>query len=67
MKNVTLSADETLIEAARLLIEDPDVTILMLGDGAEKQRLKALAGHAANIVFLDSVPKDAVADHWALL
>lgn len=58
---------ETLIEAAGLLIDDPTVTILMLGDGAEKPRLKALAENAANIVFLDSVPKDAVADHWALL
>lgn len=63
---------ETLIEAAALLADDDKsehICILFLGDGAEKEALiaSARARSLQNVVFVDSVPKQQVADHWALL
>lgn len=61
---------DTLVDAATLLAGNPDadkIRIILLGDGAEKEKLKRDAAGLANILFLDSVPKTEVADHWALL
>jgi glycosyltransferase involved in cell wall biosynthesis len=63
---------ETVLEAAKLLQEQPDgdrFRILLLGDGAMKSRLisKARDMKLENIVFVDTVPKDEVVKYWALL
>jgi glycosyltransferase involved in cell wall biosynthesis len=61
---------DTLLEAASLLASMPEagnIRIVLLGDGAEKERLKQRANGMTNVVFLESVAKSEVADHWALL
>jgi len=63
---------DTLLEAAALLKERSDaeaIRFLLLGDGAENARLVAYAKHKGltNVVFVDTVAKDRVADYWALL
>jgi len=63
---------ETLLAAARRLQDDPvgrDIRLLFLGDGANKERLKAQAKTMglSNVVFIDSVPKDQVVRYWSLL
>jgi glycosyltransferase involved in cell wall biosynthesis len=63
---------ETLLEAADRLRARPGgerFSIVLLGDGAQKAALKAdaAARGLANVVFIDSVPKDEVARYWALL
>jgi glycosyltransferase involved in cell wall biosynthesis len=62
----------TLIEAAEMLsggAHRDRVCILMLGDGAERQRLKcaAEAKRIDNMLFLESVGKDEVVRYWSLL
>ena len=55
---------ETLLDAAVLLRDAPDVRILLLGDGARKDALVARAhelGVGDSVVFIDSVPKSEVA------
>lgn len=63
---------DTLVDAAALLAARDDtshIRILMLGDGAERARLKsdAEARGLTNILFLESVPKDEVVRYWSLL
>ena len=61
---------ETLLDAAVLLRDTPDVRILLLGDGARKDVLVARArelGVDGNVLFVDSVPKSEVARYWSLL
>ena len=63
---------ETLLEAARQLQQTPgaeDVHLVMLGDGARKKDIVALARAMGlrNVSFLDSVPKGQVVRYWALL
>ncbi len=64
---------ETLLDAAALLREHPrgrDIRWLFLGDGARKRALReraAALGLADTVVFVDSVPKEAVARYWSLL
>lgn len=62
----------TVLHAADLVRSWPDgerFRFLLLGDGAEKQHLKALAAdlHLDNVVFVDTVPKDQVVRYWSLL
>lgn len=62
----------TLLEAASLLQDDPegrDCRFVFVGDGADKKRLVAFAAKQGlqNVVFVDPVPKNEVADYWALL
>lgn len=59
---------ETLLEAAALLKDRP-IGLLLLGDGAAKASLKSKAAEMAlaNVVFVDTVPKDQVARYWSLL
>jgi colanic acid biosynthesis glycosyl transferase WcaI len=57
---------DTLIETARLLRDDPAaprVTLLLVGEGAEKARLKSRAQELglANLLFWDQRPRDQVA------
>jgi glycosyltransferase involved in cell wall biosynthesis len=60
---------ETLLDAALLLRDAPDVRILFLGDGARREALVARARELSldNVVFLESVPKSEVARYWSLL
>ncbi len=63
---------ETLLDAAeqcQKLAEGRPVRLLMLGDGARKADLIAEAARRglANVLFVDSVPKDEVARYWSLL
>ncbi len=63
---------ETLLEAARLLRDDPrgrDIRLVLLGDGAGKAKLMAQARAMGldNVLFLDSVPKEQVVRYWSLL
>lgn len=61
----------TLLEAAALLQAEgrDDIRLLLLGDGASKQELRAHseAMQLTNVVFVDTVPKDEVVDYWSLL
>lgn len=62
----------TILEAAKILSEDPmtaNVRFMFLGDGAEKSKLVATTKEMMleNVIFLDSVPRDAVAAYWSLL
>lgn len=62
----------TVLEAARRLKEmqeGADVGFMLLGDGAEKERLKAEAARLGldNVRFVDTVPKDQVPRYWSLL
>lgn len=63
---------ETLLDAAEQLghtTDGADVRLLLLGDGARKAQLKADAQRRglANVVFVDTVPKEEVARYWSLL
>lgn len=63
---------DTLLEAAARLEAHPEgqgVRLLMLGDGAAKQTLKARAKAMGltSVIFVDSVAKSEVARYWALL
>lgn len=62
----------TIVEAARLVEAEArsrDIHFLLLGDGSEKDRLKAQCAEAGigNVTFLDSVPRSEVARYWSLL
>ena len=63
---------DTLLEAAKLLRDDPegqDIRILMIGDGSDRKRLvdRAEAEQLTNVMMLESVPREQVADYWSLL
>ena len=60
---------ETLLDAAALLRDAPDVRILLLGDGARREALVERARELGldNVVFVESVPKAEVARYWSLL
>jgi glycosyltransferase involved in cell wall biosynthesis len=57
-----------LLHAAKILKEkDPDVKIMLVGDGMEKPILKEKAQewNMDNVIFIDSVPKDVIVDYVA--
>lgn len=56
-----------ILEAARLLNDQPDVHFLLVGNGMEKPALKNTAGQWAlsNVTFVDSVPKREIVDYVA--
>lgn len=63
---------ETLIEAAKILAgveRAARVRVMMLGDGAHRQRLedRAKAERLKNILFINSVPKHEVTRYWSIL
>jgi colanic acid biosynthesis glycosyl transferase WcaI len=53
---------ETLLDAADRLRQSPSVLFLLVGEGAEKERIKALAQSRSltNIIFLDQQPRETV-------
>lgn len=63
---------ETLLDAAEMAQAAPktrDYHFLFVGHGAEKGKLEALAAKRklANVAFIDTVPKEEVANYWSLL
>lgn len=63
---------DTLLDAADELQRDPigpPFSFLFLGDGAEKEKLKARARSMGldHVHFIDSVSKDQVVRYWSLL
>jgi glycosyltransferase involved in cell wall biosynthesis len=59
---------ETLLEAAGLLRDHPDIVFLLIGDGAERQRLLGLrdAQGLSNVKMLDQQPKAKMPLLWDL-
>jgi colanic acid biosynthesis glycosyl transferase WcaI len=54
---------ETLLDAAsQLQLQNPDALFLLVGEGAEKERIKALAQSRglANVRFLDQQPREKI-------
>lgn len=63
---------DTLIDAAKALASTERaarIRIMMLGDGAHRERLedRAKAERLNNILFIDSVPKHQVTRYWSIL
>lgn len=63
---------DTLIDSAKALAQSKhaaQVRFIMLGDGAQRQRLEARARTEGldNIRFIESVPKDEVVRYWSIL
>lgn len=58
----------TVLEAAALLKEREDIVFLMVGDGAEKERLVKLRDEMqlTNVIMLDQKPKEAMPAIWAV-
>jgi len=59
---------ETVLQAARLLEERPDIVFLLVGDGAERPRLerKAIEMGLANVRFIDFQPPERLVRFYAL-
>ncbi|MFC4346748.1 glycosyltransferase family 4 protein [Kordiimonas lipolytica] len=63
---------DTLLDAAAILMNDPasaNIRLLLLGDGAERERLKARAKQLGlrNVIFCASVTKEEVVRYWSVL
>lgn len=58
---------DTVLEAAELLRDRSDIAFLLVGDGAERERLVAevAARGLANVVMLGQQPKSAMPGVWA--
>lgn len=58
----------TVLEAAEILKDRNDIVFLMVGDGAEKEKLIRMreAQGIENVVMLDQQPKDAMPSIWAV-
>ena len=56
-----------LLEAARLLQDQPEIAVVFVGDGKEKPALQAQAAQMGlhNVYFLPPVPKDGMAQALA--
>ena len=54
------NALDSFIEAAKILKEQNSIAFVLVGDGAQKEKLLALAENCNNISFVDSVQKDQV-------
>jgi glycosyltransferase involved in cell wall biosynthesis len=59
---------ETALEAAALLEDEPEIALLIVGDGAERARLQALARERrlTNLSILDQQPKERMPTLWGL-
>ena len=51
------NALENLLAAARLLVDDPDIGVVIVGHGSEDDRLRALAADLDNVTFVGPVMK----------
>ncbi|MBI1363901.1 MAG: glycosyltransferase [Proteobacteria bacterium] len=49
-----------VVDAAKILLPRSDILFLMVGDGAEKERIKRIARGLPNIQFIPSQPKERV-------
>jgi len=60
---------ETVLQAAQILKSEPRTVVLLLGDGARKEALRreAEAMGLTNVIFIDSVSKEAVTRYWSIL
>lgn len=63
---------DTLLDAAAILMNEPasaNIRLLLLGDGAERERLKARAKQLGlrNVIFCASVTKEEVVRYWSVL
>jgi glycosyltransferase involved in cell wall biosynthesis len=60
---------ETLLDAAELLMSEPNIRMLIMGEGAERPRLEEAAEQRrlSNVVFQDFVPQDDVSAYIAAL
>ncbi|EXJ15009.1 Glycosyl transferase, group 1 [Imhoffiella purpurea] len=58
---------ETVLEAAAL-VDRSDIVFLLVGDGAERARLRALRDEMglANVIMLDQLPKSRMPALWSL-
>jgi glycosyltransferase involved in cell wall biosynthesis len=54
----------TIIEAARKLKDNQDIVFMLIGDGMQKEMLKAKSKEyeLKNVIFVDNQPKDKVVD-----
>ncbi|MEQ1770198.1 MAG: WcaI family glycosyltransferase [Devosia sp.] len=52
----------TLIEVARLLVDNPDLTFVICGQGPERAALEASASDLRNVRFYDLQPRDQLAE-----
>jgi len=59
---------ETVLEAAALLAAEPDIVFVLVGDGAERERLVAEAARMGltNLRLLEQQPKEAMPGLWAM-
>ena len=59
---------ETILEAARELQQYPEIAFLLVGDGAERQRLSELRDQMRleNVVMVGQQPKEKMPALWAL-
>lgn len=55
-----------VVDAARMLMNRSDLMFLMVGDGADKERLKSLARGVPNVHFAGNQPKERVWQFYAL-
>jgi glycosyltransferase involved in cell wall biosynthesis len=58
---------DTVLEAANLLREEPWIAFLLVGDGADRQRLARRKDELGlnNVVMLEQQPKEAMPEIWA--
>ena len=59
---------DVVLDAAQKLIDQPGIAFLLVGEGAEKKRLKARrdALGLRNVVMLDQQPKDMMPRIWSI-
>jgi glycosyltransferase involved in cell wall biosynthesis len=59
---------ETILEAAQLLKEQDSIHFVMVGDGAERERLMSQRNSMGleNVLMLDQQPKEAMPELWAM-
>jgi len=57
-----------VLDAAGLLREHPDIAFLLVGHGAEKEKLvqRAREMSLSNVIFHDSLPKDKMPELWSV-
>jgi hypothetical protein len=51
------NALQSLLEAAKLLVNNSDIVFVIVGDGQEKKRLMELSVNIPNVLFLPAIPK----------
>jgi glycosyltransferase involved in cell wall biosynthesis len=59
---------ETLLDAAEMLRDEPEIRILIVGDGAERDRLRNMRGQRGldNVIMLDQQAKEQMPRFWGV-